>query len=207
MSVVVITAFVRINAPASAAGYVCSAVAQSSVASTLLTAAGAVTVVDGSGSQNCSAATSRRLSAADSARQMQAVCPGATTTYVFTVPVLVPPGGDAAAAQNAVLALNAASYASLISGLETASGCSNIAYVTTTTTATCGGGGTTGCALPTAASAATGACAGSNLGLCIGLPVGLGLGVIGAAAIIAYYYYAHGRKRAINAYTAPSPSS
>ena len=71
----------------------------------------------------------------------------------------------------------------------------------------CGGGGTTGCALPTAASAATGACAGSNLGLCIGLPVGLGLGVIGAAAIIAYYYYAHGRKRAINAYTAPSPSS
>ena len=137
---------------------------------------------------------------------MQAGCSGPPTTFIYAVPVLVPPAGSAATAQNAVLALNAASYAALISGLKAASGCSSIFFVTTTTTATCGGGGTTGCALPSSSSAAMGACAGSNLGLCIGLPIGLGLGAIGAAAIITYYYLAHGRKRAIEAYTAPSPA-
>lgn len=165
---------------------------------TLLNAIASATVVAGAGAQTCNITAavppSRRLQAG-SARAAQVVaCPGAMATFTYSVPIFVPPTGNVASAQNAVLALNAAAYSAYINGLVAASNCSNIAYTKTTITTTCGDGGTTGCILPSSPAAVAGACTGSNLGLCIGLPIGIGLAVILGAAAISYFYCVHGRK-------------
>ena len=123
-----------------------------------------------------------------------AACPGVSATYVFTIPILVPPAGNAGLALSAVLSLSASAYAALLSNLISTSNCSNVAYAGTTATAACGGGAPAGCTLP--ATASTGGCSGSYLGLCIGLPVGIGLGVaLGAAAISYFYCISRGKRQ------------
>lgn len=166
---------VNILSPSSVSQLACNADVQSSIYSTIILAATGVTIASAGSEGACvHAASLRRELAARQAQSLPTSCSAATLARTsFSLLIIVPPGGDAAAAQAAIAS---ASYGSATAALATATGCSATSfYVTAAASASCGtADADTLCSLPTTSPAPT------NVGAIIG-------GVIGGAAVLALF--------------------
>jgi len=123
----VLSISVALLAPAGvASNSSCSFAATAQVAATVLSAATGVTLAYG-GEPSCGAAAAARR-ALQAGSGSSSCSTSSTTGYIYFVPVIVPLGGSATAAQSAITALSASAFFSTLSILANASGCSAAAF-------------------------------------------------------------------------------
>ena len=166
-------------APAGAAASACSSAAQAAAASEVVGTATNATSAASGGAVSCSSAPARRRAQAAPAN-CSSTGGAALVAVTYTVPVIVPPSGNADAAFGAINALTAADFAALAAVLGAGSNCpaASFSFKRSVTTAACGSvavGGAT-CALPGSGATA----AEYNAGAIIG-------GVLGGAAALAIF--------------------